>query len=167
LVLWLIVTSCAGQQSPAARSGQQVQARSLAAPAQAADAKPPEEPVPRDTYLAVPQLLQFVNQARAARGLDPVRLDRVLCAVAQRGARSFFQHGGRGAEQRTALGISQELNRFHAVYRRVTTAVLAVPAIEAAAPEAVQPVLDPTMLYAGIAVEHQRNDLAIVLIFGQ
>lgn len=119
-----------------------------------------------DPYLAVPRVLDGLNRARAAQGVAPVRLDRALCALAQRGTAIFFQYGGHGAETRTANVLADELDRFRHVYLRVRTAVLAPPSLSAVA-GALQPAMDADWAYVGIAVEQQRQETAVVLIFAQ
>lgn len=120
-----------------------------------------------DPYLAIPALLAMINRTRAERGAAPLRLDRALCAVAQRGAAAFVQHGGRGAEQRTAVGIADELDRFRRIYVRVATVVFATKGLSPEVAPSLQPALDPEMLSCGIAVEPLREEQAIVLILGQ
>lgn len=118
-----------------------------------------------DPYLAVPNILDALNRARAELGIGPIRLDRALCAVAQQGTAVFFQYGGRGAEQRTASVLGVELERFRHVYAEVRTAVLPSEALSTVT--ALQPAMDAEMTYVGIAVEEQRAEKAVVLIFAR
>lgn len=168
LLLGLLL-SCAAQQPPAATPPPSQPAGHLLA--SHAAAPPTRRPDEDDFYLAIPRILESLNKSRAAQGVDPIRLDRALCAVAQQGVAVFLQYGGHlrqaGAEQRTASVLAAELDRFHHVYRRVATAVLTTPAPMAFAPATLQPALDAEMAYVGIAVEPLQHEMAVVLIFAQ
>lgn len=165
LLLGLLSLSCAAQK-PLSKVATRPPPPLVAA-LQPESPAPTTQPAEEDFYLAVPRILDALNLARAAQGMEPVRLDRALCAVAQQGTSVFLQYGGRGAEQRTAGVLASELDRFHHVYRRVATAVLTAPSPRALATTALQPALDAEMAYVGIAVEPWQREMAVVLIFAQ
>jgi hypothetical protein len=167
LLLTVFIASCAG-----ARVRSETPTKREVGPVSQAEAPAPRsvtEPKVDDLYLAVPNVLDELNRARAEHGIAPVRLDRALCALAQHGTAVFFQYGGRGAgaEQRTANVLASELDRFRHVYRRVKTAVLDADALSNVTTSTLQPAMDAEMAYVGIAVEEQRSEKAIVLIFAQ
>jgi hypothetical protein len=137
-------------------------------PKVAAHAREPTVDRDEDPYLAVPRVLDGINQARAAQGVAPVRLDRALCALAQQGTAVFFQAGGRGvAETRTATMLGTELDRFRRVYLRARAAVLAPQTLSEVVGATQQTAMDSDWQYVGIAVEQQRQETAVVLIFAQ
>lgn len=166
LLLAVFIASCA-----AARVRSETPVKRWVAPV--SQAEPPASAATAanvdDLYLAVPNVLDALNRARAERGIAPVRLDRALCALAQQGTAVFFQYGGRGAsaEQRTANVLASELDRFRHVYRHVKTAVLDADVLSKVTTSTLQPAMDAEMAYVGIAVEEQRSEKAIVLIFAQ
>jgi hypothetical protein len=114
--------------------------------------------------LSVPRLFEMLNAARAQRRLRPLQIDTVLCLAARQAAQRYPTFG-RGAEQQLASAVNDDLARFSLVYRRVATSVTHLPSLALPEP-ALLPVSDPTMAYAGIAVEpdHERQDPSITIV---
>lgn len=114
-------------------------------------------PQPPASEWGLPELYTAINARRLGHGLPPLRVDRGLCAVAER-ASSDYQRLGRGSE-RIILGlIKQNLEGFGLSFARVSEAVATDADVHStskfldAAPEFMGAALDPSMVYVGLSV---------------
>ena len=119
----------------------------------------------------LPELFRALNAQRLDNGASPLRIDRGLCAVAER-ANAEYQRLGRGAEQRVLGLINQDLQGFGLSFSQTRAAVVVVEEVREA-PGLLEAALDPTMAYAGLFVAPAprpvgpRGGYAVVLALGK
>jgi hypothetical protein len=160
MFLLLLACACASTPPPAP----------VATPAQ-----PPPQPLSLppliDPPWDMPDLFRALNAQRSAAGAAPLRIDRGLCAVAER-AQSEYQQLGRGAEQRVLGLLNQDLQGFGLSFERTLAAVVVVEEVREA-PTLLSAALDPSMAYAGLVVGPApppvgpRGGYSVVLALGQ
>jgi hypothetical protein len=152
--------------APALEQPTRVPAKTHAAAAPAPVTSPPA--TVDDAFVAVPRLLDDLNEARSSHGSRALSIDSVLSHIAAAAVKSAIRLG-RGSEQRIVNDTNAQLARFSLVYRRVAAAVVFTPALDEAL-GALTPGLDPAMNYTGIAVEPVPSfgaGYAVVVIVGE
>jgi hypothetical protein len=126
----------------------------------------------------MPTVLHALNEARAAHGAQPLRIDRGLALVAQQTS-ARYQRQGAGLDRRTAarLGIGdrvasdayRELSAFSLTFSDVRALIACLDDLSTV-PQAMQPAMDTAWRFAGLAVDQSPGPdagFAVVLILGQ
>lgn len=162
-ILFFLMLACACASSPPP------------APVATLSQPPPVQPSPPlplfEQHWDMPDLFQALNTQRRVYGAAPLRIDRGLCAVAER-AQAEYRHLGRGAEQRVLGLLNQDLQGFGLSFEKTIAAVVVVEEVRDA-PRLLSAALDPNMAYAGLVVGPApppvgpRGGYSVVLALGR
>jgi hypothetical protein len=149
------------------------------APTAAAASRPKPSPIhsspPPNAVLTqpweMPELFDALNLHRRMAGAPALRIDRGLCAVAER-ATAEYRRLGRGAEPRVLALLNQDLQGFALTFDTTRAAVVIVEELQQA-PQLLHAALDPSMAYAGLVIGPApppvgpRGGYSVVLALGR
>lgn len=122
-----------------------------------------------DPTTAPETVLTQINQARAAKGASPLKLDAALSAVAEDAVTAYFKSPF-PSQQAVMEGANEELGAFSISYRKAAALMAIVSALSETA--TLEPALAPGATHIGIALAQKERPgttgkrIAVVLTLG-
>jgi 3'-phosphoadenosine 5'-phosphosulfate sulfotransferase len=116
--------------------------------------------------------LDAINRQRRVVGAPALRIDRGLCAVAER-ATAAYQRLGRGNEKEVDKLLKRDLEGLALTFERTKTAVATIEELRHAPQQLLRAAMDPSMAYAGIVIGPPpppvapRGGYSVVLALGR